>query len=366
MSSSTAQIVIRRESFRWQWGIERPVALVLALCTSLVALSLAAAAAMDRAGPGHAFDQLLITATAVALALGAQLLPAFGRSRPGVWLLWLACLVATLYGHAHFFAASGQRAGEARAEALAEPLPMAAWRTELAAIQARPLATLAAEEALVQARAAQAELSLHRCERQAEALAKATAASRADPGACESARVGWAVQQSRLDAVRVELAEARRAQGLRAQLSAAATAWNVARAQAQQSAVDTAFAQITGLPLAGFGLFSSLAQSLLLELLAALLWWVAARPSAGAAANGKGSKLRPSGRLPLVASAFSHRTAATTRSEPALASNLGSSGPSGSASRPHLPALPTQASLFEEPSVRQGKAAWGLRLAASR
>jgi hypothetical protein len=337
---------------RWPWELEQSLAGLLALVTTAVALALAAAAALERVGPGDALraDAVLTTATAVMLALGAQLLPAFSRRRPWAWPLWGACLLATLYGHAHFFAAAAERAGAARAGALSEPSQLAAWREELRAIEARPLATVAAEVASAQARVGQAEAGWRACERLLQAPASGVSAS-----ACARSRATLDGQEARARAIQVELAEAQRAVDLRARLSGAAAHMDEARRQANQNPVDRALVELTGLPSLNLALVSSLAQSLLVELLSALLWWVAAS-GAGPLQRSRPGTLRGLG--PARARATSALAPAKAPAPPAPGEAHPARGP--------LALRPVQAALFEEEGERRDGSRWRLSLAASR
>lgn len=238
----------------------RRLLFALAWLTTLVGVSMAAAAAFERAG--SVLDRGLITAAAVALALGAHLLPALARRLPWAWALWLGCVLATLYGHAHFFTASSQRAGEQRAGAVAPSPQMLAWQRELEAIQSRPLTAVAADQARLETRLSQAEIAWNRCER-------------STPGLCRAPVLNLGAARAKVEANQVELAQARRAAELRTLLADAAGSHEAQRSQLRQDPVDGLLARWLGVPAAGFGLALSLAQSLLVELLAALLWTLA-------------------------------------------------------------------------------------------
>ncbi len=243
------------------------LSLGLAVLTTAVGVSMAAAAALERAQAP--LDRGLMTAAAVALALGAHLLPALARRWVGAWALWLGCVLATLYGHAHFFTASNQRAGDVRADAVQPTQQAQAWQRELDGLQARPLTVLAAEQARIESRFAQAEAAWQRCEQRT-------------PGACRTAQVtvaGWRAQAA---AHQTERAQAERAAELHRLLTAAAAQQDAQRQQQQQDPVDRLLAGWLGLPVAGLGLMSSLLQSLLVELLAAVLWTLALHPAADA------------------------------------------------------------------------------------
>ncbi len=261
--------------------------LLLAWLTTAVGVAMAAAAAFERAGA--TLDRGLITAIAILLALGAHLLPALARRLPWAWLLWGGCVLATLYGHAHFFTASSQRAGVQRAGALAPSHQTQAWQSELAAIQTRPLSTVAADQARLETRLSQAQDALTRCER-------------STPSQCRAAGLNASNARAKLEANQVELAQARRAAELRTHLTDAAALRDQQRSQLHQDPVDSLLARWLGVPVVSFGLALSLVQSLLVELLAALLWTLALHRPPAAAADVPAARpaLQPPAEPPLV------------------------------------------------------------------
>lgn len=244
-----------------------PLCLGLAILTTAVGVSMAAAAALERAQAP--LDRGLMTAAAVALALGAHLLPALARRWVGAWALWLGCVLATLYGHAHFFTASSQRAGDVRAEAVQPTQQAQAWQRELDGLQARPLTLLATEQARIESRLAQADAAWQRCEQRT-------------PGTCRTAQVTVASWRAQAAALQTERTQAERAAELHRLLTTAAAQQDAQRQQQQQDPVDRLLAGWLGVPVAGLGLMSSLLQSLLVELLAAVLWTLALHASADA------------------------------------------------------------------------------------
>lgn len=84
-----------------------------AIMLTATAVSMAAAAAMDRGGSFA--DKTLLMVLASLVAGLVHLLPALTRNRLA-WLLWFGCFVATLYGHLTFFTNAQTRAGEAHAQ----------------------------------------------------------------------------------------------------------------------------------------------------------------------------------------------------------------------------------------------------------
>lgn len=248
-------------------GAARAALLALALLTTSVGVVMAAVAAAERSTGG--LDRALLVAVAVVLALGAHLLPAWSRRLPAVWLLWLGCVLATLYGHAHFFAGAGERSGGQRAEGVAVPGHVTALQAELQGIQARAQAAVAADLAQQRGRAAQAQAVWARCDQ-------------ASPGRCPLAEAALAGARARVQSLEVEQAQAARASQLRRELAEAAARLDAQRAEAAADPVDRVLAQVLGLPLARFHLAVSLGQAVLVELLAAALWMLVwpGRPAA--------------------------------------------------------------------------------------
>lgn len=89
------------------------ITLALAIAVSIVCAAMAAAAAAGRAVTTA--DQLILTAAAVALALGSHLIPALAPRNVLAYVLFGGCIAATIYNHAHYFSGSSHRAGTVRA-----------------------------------------------------------------------------------------------------------------------------------------------------------------------------------------------------------------------------------------------------------
>lgn len=134
----------------------------LAVCVSAVCAVMAAAAAGDRASTEA--DRWIMTAVAIALALGSHLLPALARRSVLSKLLFVGCICTTMYHHAHYFAGAQHRAGQERAATVATTTKAQALADELAANAAtRPLPAVTKDLAQATAKAAQAALVLSRC-----------------------------------------------------------------------------------------------------------------------------------------------------------------------------------------------------------
>ncbi|MCX7148663.1 MAG: hypothetical protein NTY05_04520 [Rhodocyclales bacterium] len=192
-------------------------------------------AAWDRGGT--AVDRALLVTMAVTICAGAHLLPALSR-RSVAWLLWIACLLATVYGHLTFFTHAGLRAGEVRAQQSVQVADVSrqieTMREALAGIKARPVATVAVE------------ISRARTERRIEALQE-------------------------------ELTEAKRAARLRDELVGATAAVTNGRAAGVGDPVMSRLAVVTGSNEASIALAVGIGFAILIELTGAFLWYEALR-----------------------------------------------------------------------------------------
>lgn len=129
--------------------ILRTITAMAALLVSGLAVALAWASSLQRASARH--DQLLLAALSVVIVLSVHLLPALLRKRHplALWPVWILCLALAGYGHASWFYLAGQSAAEAR---IADSAAVAAAAREravieqtLATIKARPVAQVAAQ-----------------------------------------------------------------------------------------------------------------------------------------------------------------------------------------------------------------------------
>ncbi len=251
--------------------LRRGLCAALASAVSLVCAAMAAAAAAERAATSE--DQTLVTAVAVALVLGAHMLPALARRNRLAQALFMGCVAATLYHHAHYFAGVQARAGEQRAAAVAPSGHAQALQFELQAHAAtRALPAVAADLAQASAKLAQAQAGLARCTAQSGER-------------CHSAQASVLAADARVQALQDERTSAQRAAALRTQLADAAAAQDRQRAAQAADPVDARLAAITGLEVGTVAFASALLQSLLLELMAALLWALALPATAAAQAQ---------------------------------------------------------------------------------
>lgn len=231
----------------------RAITLSLACASTAVGLAMAFAGAIER-GTTPA-DRALAVGLAVIVTLAAHLLPALVRSRSGR-ALWLAALLLTALGHAGWLVAAQHRAGQHRAGAVVESSKGRAMAEELAAIQARPLAAVAVDAAKARSRVEAAILAVSRCQ----------------PSRCTASMAAEATARAGLEAVEVELGQARRAAELRQQLQDEAGRLDAARAAAQGDPVMARLASVAGVDADALGTAQALASALLIELLGTMLW----------------------------------------------------------------------------------------------
>lgn len=241
--------------------LRRGLCAALAVAVSGVCAVMAAAAAVERAATSD--DRTVVTAVAVALVLGAHMLPALARRNRLAQALFMGCVAATLYHHAHYFAGVQERAGAQRAAVVAPSGHAQALQFELQAHAAtRALPAVAADLAHASAKLAQAQAGLARCTAQSGER-------------CHSAQASVLAADARVQALQDERSSAQRAAALRTQLADAAAGQDRQRAAQATDPVDARLASITGLDVGTVALVSALVQSLLLELMAALLWTLA-------------------------------------------------------------------------------------------
>lgn len=228
----------------------------LAVLVSIVCAAMAAAAAADRAVTSA--DQLMLTAAAVALALGSHLIPTLAPRNALGYVLFAGCIAATVYNHAHYFERQQHRTGQHRAETTPTSAATSALQAELQANTARALPTVAAELAKAIAQAAHAAANLARCESKCTGLQATDQAAKAKVAALNDERTA-----------------ALRANEIRHQLATLATTADTSRTSAAQNPVDTVIAGITGMSVSQVGFASAVVQSLMLEVMAAILWAIA-------------------------------------------------------------------------------------------
>jgi hypothetical protein len=196
-----------------------------------------AVAAWDRGGT--MVDRTILVAMSVVIVLAVHLLPALSR-RPASWLVWMGCLLCAIYGHLTFFTHASLRAGDKLAQqsslAVSTDRQIEAARDALAAIKARPVATVAAE------------------------LATST------------------VRRERA-ALREELAEGKRAETIRENLVLLSGVSTTALVSGAADPVTARLSIATGWSESAVAVAVGMTFSILLELIGALVWYEALRPS---------------------------------------------------------------------------------------
>lgn len=219
----------------------------LASFVTLTAMAMASAAAWERGG--GSIDRALLVALSVAICAGAHLLPAVSK-RKMAWLLWVGCLLGTIYSHLVFFTHTSLHAVEVRAQQSSQVAgvqkQIEAVREALSGISARPVSVIAAELAVTN---------------------------------------GWRKRR----ALEAELSEAKRAAGFRdalVRLNGKATEAGVASAT---DPVTERIASVTGSSESSISLLIGLGFAILLELVGALLWVEVLRPTL-TSANSKPSR----------------------------------------------------------------------------
>lgn len=229
------------------------IQLAFASAFTAVACLMACAAALQRAAGG--LELALMVALSVAVVLAVHLLPALltNQKRVIVWPVWALAFACALWSHATFFAGSVESAARARFEASGEAAALAQKRadieSELATIKARPIAQIARQIAYTQS-------------------------------------------PEMLNALRIELREAERAQALRESLRDSGSHAN----SHGESRVTTpvtppllpvtfdpltqALASVLAVPAQAIIFIVSVATSALIELAGMLLWSAALKPAA--------------------------------------------------------------------------------------
>lgn len=221
--------------------ILRRIIVLAALLVSGLAVAMAWASAMQRSTGGS--DQVFMAALSVAFVMAVHLLPAMRRWAPAlvVWPMWILCLALAGFGHASWFYLVSESAAEARiagsAAVAAAAQERAAIEQTLGTIKSRPVATVAAQ------------------------LARTT-----DP--------------DRREALALELAEARRAAGLRDRLivlsGTAAGTLQVHPGTPGYGSGTAGTESGTGVQI-DMTMVMSVVAAVVIELLGALLWSAALR-----------------------------------------------------------------------------------------
>jgi hypothetical protein len=211
--------------------------IILASFLTLSACLMAAAAAFDRGGT--AVDKGLLIVMSIMIVLAVHLIPAISH-RPISWVIWTGCLCCAIFGHLTFLIHANLRAGEALAQqsslAVGTNNQIKAVREALEQVKARPLTVISAQLAQESDR-----------------------------------RVRYALKE--------EMSASKKAEQLRDELVHLARISTAAKKDAAIDPVMSKLAQVSGFSQGGISVMIGLMFAILIEVLGALVWVEALRPS---------------------------------------------------------------------------------------
>lgn len=211
--------------------------ILLAIFVTLTATSMTAASAWDRGGT--LVDRSLLVSLSVVIILAVHLLPAISR-RPAAWLIWAGCLFCAIFGHLSFLTHASLRAGE----------------------------TLARQSALNVG-----------TDNQVETVKAALAQIKARPVAEAMSQLSQ-TDDKRLRAVlREEITEGKKAEMLRYELIRLSQVSTSAKIDGARDPVTAKLSQVFGWSEGEISVAIGLTISMLVELVGALFWYEALRPS---------------------------------------------------------------------------------------
>lgn len=241
------------KSARWIAGIF--AAGITTICAGMAAIS-----ALERAP--DMLGAIMFAAMAVAMVVGSHVLPALARRNWIAQGAFLVCVGVTLYNHAFFFESRARGMSAQRQEQVAPSSLVTRYEQELARITARDLPLVATEMAQAGVVLAKAQATLERCQAK-------------DGARCTSAAAAVAIAQAKLDSLQDERSQAVRAEDLRKQLAVAADEHASIVKAAGVSTVDATLASWLGLKTETVATGMAFLQSVVLEVMGALLWAVA-------------------------------------------------------------------------------------------
>jgi len=198
---------------------------------TLTAVGMSSVAALERGGT--ALDQALMVALSVAVCASSHLILAISRRKLS-WVLWVFCMMGSIYSHVTFLSYAGHRAGEERAHH-----------------------------------------SVHRfnVERQMEATKDALASISARPVTAIAEEMSSNKERRRRIALELELVESKRASALRDELIRLANNASVTEVTGTTDLVTTGITEVVGSNQSSVALVASLLFSVLLELIGTFLWY---------------------------------------------------------------------------------------------
>ena len=233
---------------------------VFAAGITTICAVMAAVSAMERAP--DLLGAAMFAAMAVAMVVGSHVLPGLARRNWIAQAAFLVCVGVTLYNHAFFFDSRAKSMSVQRQTQVAPSAAVARYEQELARITARDLPVVAADMAQAGTGLAKAQAALERCQSK-------------DGVRCTSAAATVAIAQSKLDALHDERSQAVRAEDLRKQLATAVEEHDNAVRAAGISTVDATLATWIGVKTETVATGMAFLQSVVLEVMGALLWAVA-------------------------------------------------------------------------------------------
>ena len=206
-----------------------------AVFVTATAMVMSGIAGFDRGG--DEVEQALMVALFVAICAGTHFIPALAN-RPLTWLLWVGCLLGTVFGHVTFFTHANLHAEEIRAQHSVQKISI---------------------------------------ERQIEVINETLTTIKSRPVAVVAEVLASSQDWRQRPALRAELAEAKRAAALRDELVRISATATSAMVVAGNDPVTAVISDATGSKAASINLAVNLGFSMLMELLGAQLWWMALR-----------------------------------------------------------------------------------------
>lgn len=240
------------KSARWIAGVF--AAGITTICAVMAAVS-----ALERAP--DLLGAIMFAAMAVAMVVGSHVLPALARG----WVsraAFIVCVGVTLYNHAFFFESRARGMSAQRQQEVPVSAEVVRYEQEIARITARDLPLVAGDMAQAGMVLARASAALERCQ--------------AKEGVrCTSAAATVAIAQAKLDSLQDERTQAVRAEELRGQLAQAVEQHATTVRAAGVSTVDATLASWLNVKTETVSTGMAFLQSIVLEIMGALLWAVA-------------------------------------------------------------------------------------------
>jgi hypothetical protein len=211
--------------------------IIFAIFVTMTSISMTAVAAWDRGGT--LLDKSLLISMSVVIVLAVHLLPAISR-RSSAWVVWSVCLVCSIYGHLTFLTHANIRAGEIMAQQSVLNIGIdnqaAIVKAALAQIKARPVTEVMAQLSQTEDKRVRA-------------------------------------------ALREEIAEGKKAETLRDELIRLSQVSTSAKVEGANDPLTAKLSNVFGWNKEAIFVVIGLTFSILVELVGALIWYEALRPS---------------------------------------------------------------------------------------